>query len=109
MPNRSVAKIRKTKKKFAPPAATDPKVEAMVREMIEHVADKWTMLVLAVLEEHGLVRFTRLGELVGGVSQKMLTKTVRQVEQDGLVTPTVHPVIPPRLEYGLTELGTVPG
>jgi DNA-binding HxlR family transcriptional regulator len=87
------------------PAETDPKVEALVREIIARVADKWTMLVLEVLEEQGVVRFTRLGELVGGVSQKMLTKTVRQMERDGLVTRTVHPVIPPRVEYELTELG----
>ncbi|HWW97853.1 MAG TPA: helix-turn-helix domain-containing protein [Edaphobacter sp.] len=93
------------KKKLAPPTVTDPKLEALVREIIERVADKWTMLVLEVLEEHGVVRFTRLGELVGGVSQKMLTKTVRQMERDGLVTRTVHPVIPPRVEYELTELG----
>ena len=98
-------KIRRTKKKLAPPVVTDPKIEAMVREIIERVADKWTMLVLEVLEEHGVVRFTRLGELVGGISQKMLTKTVRQMERDGLVTRTVHPVIPPRVEYRLTELG----
>jgi DNA-binding HxlR family transcriptional regulator len=101
----AVVNIRKTKKKLAPPLVTDPKVEALVREIIERVADKWTMLVLEVLEEHGVVRFTRLGELVGGVSQKMLTKTVRQMERDGLVTRTVHPVIPPRVEYELTELG----
>jgi DNA-binding HxlR family transcriptional regulator len=100
-----VVKIRKIKKKLAPPAVTDPKLEALVREIIERVADKWTMLVLEVLVEHGVVRFTRLGELVGGVSQKMLTKTVRQMERDGLVTRTVHPVIPPRVEYGLTKLG----
>jgi DNA-binding HxlR family transcriptional regulator len=87
------------------PVVTDPKLEAPVREIIERVADKWTLLVLEVLEEHGVVRFTRLGELVGGISQKMLTKTVRQMERDGLVTRTVHPVIPPRVEYQLTELG----
>jgi DNA-binding HxlR family transcriptional regulator len=86
-------------------AETDPRLEALVREIIERVADKWTMLVLEVLEEHGVVRFTRLGELVGDISQKMLTKTVRQMERDGLVTRTVHPVIPPRVEYQLTELG----
>ena len=91
--------------KATPPPVTDPKLEALVREIIERVADKWTMLVLEVLEEHGVVRFTRLGELVGGVSQKMLTKTVRQMERDGLVTRTVHPVIPPRVEYNLTALG----
>ena len=89
----------------APPAVTDAKLDALVREIIERVADKWTMLVLETLEEHGVVRFTRLGELVGEISQKMLTKTVRQMERDGLVTRTVHPVIPPRVEYELTELG----
>jgi len=102
---KSVVRIRKTKKKLAPPVVTDPKVEALVREISERGADKWTMLVLEVLEEHGVVRFTRLGELVGDVSQKMLTKTVRQMERDGLVTRTVHPVIPPRVEYELTGLG----
>jgi DNA-binding HxlR family transcriptional regulator len=101
----AVIRIRKTKKKLAPPLVTDPKVESLVREIIERVADKWTMLVLEVLEEHGVMRFTRLGELVGEISQKMLTKTVRQMERDGLVTRTVHPVIPPRVEYELTELG----
>jgi DNA-binding HxlR family transcriptional regulator len=101
---KSGSSLRKTKKKLAPPVATDPKLEALVREIIERVADKWTMLVLEVLEEHGVVRFTRLGELVGDISQKMLTKTVRQMERDGLVTRTVHPVIPPWVEYQLTEL-----
>jgi DNA-binding HxlR family transcriptional regulator len=91
--------------KVKPPAVTNPKLEALVREIIERVADKWTMLVLEVLEEHGVVRFTRLGMLVGDISQKMLTKTVRQMERDGLITRTVHPVIPPRVEYELTALG----
>jgi DNA-binding HxlR family transcriptional regulator len=100
--------VLKTAAKVKPtyPAENDPKVEALVREIISRVADKWTMLVLEVLEEHGVVRFTQLGKLVGGVSQKMLTKTVRQMERDGLVTRTVHPVIPPRVEYQLTELGS---
>lgn len=83
----------------------DPELEALVREIIGRVADKWTMLVLEVLEEHGKLRFTRLGELIGGVSQKMLTKTLRQMEADGLVVRTVFPVIPPKVEYELTELG----
>jgi DNA-binding HxlR family transcriptional regulator len=101
------SEVQKVATKVKPmyPTESDPKVEALVREIIARVADKWTMLVLEVLEEHGVVRFTRLGKLVGGVSQKMLTKTVRQMERDGLVTRTVHPVIPPRVEYQLTELG----
>lgn len=88
-----------------PPEHIDPALEALVREIIGRVADKWTMLALEALVEHGPVRFTRLGELIGGVSQKMLTKTVRQMEADGLVTRTVFPVIPPKVEYELTELG----
>lgn len=88
-----------------PPRASDPKIEALVREIIERVADKWTMLVLEVLEEHGTLRFTRLGELVGDISQKMLTRTVRQMESDGFVTRTIYPVIPPHVEYALTPLG----
>jgi DNA-binding HxlR family transcriptional regulator len=88
-----------------PPDHDDPQLEALVREIIGRVADKWTMLVLEELTEHGRLRFTRLGTLIGGVSQKMLTKTVRQMEADGLVSRTVFPVIPPRVEYELTELG----
>ena len=83
----------------------DPELEALVRDIISRVADKWTMLVLEVLEEHGRVRFTRLGELIGGVSQKMLTKTLRQMEADGLVVRTVYPVVPPKVEYELTDRG----
>ena len=91
-----------------PPTAEqrdDPELDALVREIIGRVADKWTMLVLETLAEHGRLRFTRLGELIGGVSQKMLTKTVRQMEADGLVRRTVFPVVPPRVEYELTDLG----
>ncbi|HYP08401.1 MAG TPA: helix-turn-helix domain-containing protein [Bryobacteraceae bacterium] len=80
-------------------------VDALVREIIERIADKWTLLVLEVLSEHGELRFTRIGELVGGISQKMLTKTLRQLERDGLVVRTVHPVIPPHVEYKLTPMG----
>jgi DNA-binding HxlR family transcriptional regulator len=87
------------------PDRDDPELDALVREIIGRVADKWTMIALEALAEHGPVRFTRLGELIGGVSQKMLTKTVRQMEADGLVRRTVFPVIPPRVEYELTGLG----
>ena len=83
----------------------DPKVEALVNEVIGRVADKWTMIVIETLAEHGELRFTRIGQLSGGISQKMLTQTLRQMERDGLVVRTVHPVIPPKVEYRLTELG----
>jgi DNA-binding HxlR family transcriptional regulator len=83
----------------------DPRVEGLVNDVIGRVADKWTMLVLEVLTEHGEQRFTRLGELVGGISQKMLTQILRHMERDGLVVRTVHPVIPPKVEYRLTDMG----
>ena len=88
-----------------PPEQDNPELDALVREIIGRVADKWTMLALEVLAEHGRLRFTRIGELIGGVSQKMLTKTLRQMEADGLVVRTVFAVIPPRVEYELTESG----
>ncbi|MGC9199794.1 MAG: winged helix-turn-helix transcriptional regulator [Acidobacteriaceae bacterium] len=86
-------------------AAFDPRIQTLVRQIIERVADKWTMVVLEVLAQHSVVRFSRLAKLSGGVSQKMLTKTLRQMESDGLVQRTVLPVIPPHVEYQLTQLG----
>ncbi|MDR3480351.1 MAG: helix-turn-helix domain-containing protein [Burkholderiaceae bacterium] len=88
-----------------PPSDLDPKIEGLVKELIGRVADKWTLLILEVLEEKGELRFTRLAESVHGISQKMLTQTLRQMERDGLITRTVHPVVPPRVEYKLTHLG----
>ena len=82
-----------------------PEVEALVRDVIGQVADKWTMLILEALEEHGTLRFTQVGRIVGGISQKMLTKTLRQMECDGLITRKVHPVIPPHVDYTMTEIG----
>ena len=83
----------------------DPAVDALVNELIGRVADKWTLLVLEELEQGGTLRFTELGRRVSGISQKMLTQTVRHMERDGLLTRKVHPVIPPRVEYTLTDLG----
>ncbi|SEN08820.1 transcriptional regulator, HxlR family [Sphingomonas gellani] len=84
---------------------TDPAVDALVTELIGRVANKWTMLILEALADHGELRFTRIGRLVGGISQKMLTQTLRQMERDGLLVRTVHPVIPPHVDYRLTSLG----
>lgn len=88
-----------------PPDDLDPRIEALLNDLIGRVADKWTMLVLEVLAEKGELRFTRLSELVEGISQKMLTQTLRHMERDGLITRTVHPVVPPKVEYKLTQLG----
>jgi DNA-binding HxlR family transcriptional regulator len=88
-----------------PPAEIDPRVESLVNDLIGRVADKWTMLVLEALHEAGELRFTGLGRAVPGISQKMLTQTLRQMERDGLLTRTVHAVVPPRVDYRLTGLG----
>lgn len=88
-----------------PAGPVDPELEQLVRELIGRIADKWTMVALEVLEQEGRLRFTRLAELIGGISQKMLTKTLRQMEADGLVERTVYPVVPPKVEYELTALG----
>lgn len=88
-----------------PPEDLDPRIGALVNELIGRVADKWTMMVLEVLTDFGEVRFTRLSEKVEGISQKMLTQTLRHMERDGLVIRTIHPVVPPKVEYRLTGLG----
>jgi DNA-binding HxlR family transcriptional regulator len=75
------------------------------REILDLIADKWTLLVIEVLSEARELRFTRIQEQVGDISQKMLTKTLRQMERSGLVTRHVHPVIPPHVDYRITDLG----
>jgi DNA-binding HxlR family transcriptional regulator len=107
LPKFTAAQVAKAKVYAAskPPENLDPRIEALVNELIGRVADRWTMQILEVLAEKGTVRFTRLGEMVGGISQKMLTQTLRQMERDGLITRTIHPVVPPKVEYALTALG----
>lgn len=83
----------------------DPRVTQLVTELIGRVADKWTMLILETLTEGGEMRFSAIGRAVKGISQKMLTQTLRQMERDGLLIRTIHPVIPPRVDYRLTDLG----
>ena len=77
---------------------------ACLRCLLDRIADKWTTLVIGVLER-GPIRFTTLRREVGGVSQKMLTQTLRGLERDGIVQRTMYPQIPPRVEYSLTPLG----
>lgn len=91
--------------KQAEAADDNPGLDAIVRHVIAQVADKWSMLVLEALEEHGTLRFTQIARHVKGISQKMLTKTLRQMECDGLVSRKIHPVIPPHVDYSLTPLG----
>jgi len=77
-----------------------------VRELLDRIADKWTTLIIGILGRgEGAVRFGELRRSVTGISQKMLTQTLRDLERDGLVTRTLYPEIPPRVEYSLTPLG----
>ena len=78
---------------------------ARVIEVIGRVADKWTMMVLDLLAEEGEMRFTQIGRKVEGISQKMLTQTLRDLEASGLLSRHVQSAIPPAVEYRLTDLG----
>src|SRR4051812_34060856 len=75
------------------------------REILERIGDKWSLQVIAVLGERTL-RFTELKREIEGISQRMLTVTLRGLERDGIVARTVYPVVPPRVDYALTPLGT---
>ncbi|MBF6296348.1 helix-turn-helix transcriptional regulator [Nocardia amamiensis] len=82
----------------------DTRVDCEVRQILDRVADKWSLLVIALLDQRSL-RFTELKRAIDGVSQRMLTKTLRHLERDGLVLRSVYPTIPPRVDYALTPLG----
>ena len=73
-------------------------------DILARIGDKWTVVVVGVLA-HGPMRYSQIFKLVEGVSQRMLTLTLRGLERDGLVTRTVFPTIPPRVDYELTDLG----
>jgi DNA-binding HxlR family transcriptional regulator len=84
-------------------ADADPTCE--VRTILDRIADKWSLLVICVLAD-GVHRFSQLRREIDGISQRMLTLTLRQLEREGLVTRTVFPVVPPRVDYELTHLGS---
>jgi DNA-binding HxlR family transcriptional regulator len=75
-----------------------------IRDLLDRLADKWSLLVIEMLGD-GTRRFTELHRNIDEISQRMLTLTLRHLERDGLVTRTVHPVVPPRVDYELTDLG----
>ncbi|MEV6772952.1 helix-turn-helix domain-containing protein [Nocardia sp. NPDC051030] len=75
------------------------------RQVLDHIAGKWTVLIVDALLQQGTMRYTDLSRRIEGVSQKMLTQTLRSLESDGFITRTMHPTIPPRVDYDLTPLG----
>lgn len=76
-----------------------------IREILDLVGDKWSVLIIGTLAD-GPVRYSELAAAIPGISQRMLTLTLKQLHRDGLLTRTSHPEIPPRVEYSLTALGT---
>ena len=78
----------------------------LARELLARVAGRWPLCVLFAIAEHGgPLRFSQTLQAVEGISQKVLTQTLRQLERDGLVTRTLYPQVPPRVDYDLTPLG----
>jgi DNA-binding HxlR family transcriptional regulator len=85
------------------PARSDAQCQS-IAHLLAWIGDRWTLPVVVTLSE-GPLRFNQLKRAVGGVSQQMLTRTLRSLERDGMVTRTVHPTVPPQVEYALTEMG----
>ncbi len=85
------------------PATPDPRL-CHARHILDRIGDKWSISVIYALGATTL-RFTELRRAIDGISQRMLTSTLRTLERDGLVERTVHPVVPPRVDYRLTKLG----
>ncbi len=78
--------------------------ECETRQILDRIAGKWSLLVISLLARD-TKRFSQLQREIDGISQRMLTVTLRQLERDGLIERTVYPVVPPRVEYALTDLG----
>ena len=82
----------------------DRRQDCDVRQILDRIADKWSLLVISLLARRTL-RFSELRREIDGISQRMLTLTLRHLERDGLISRTVYPVVPPRVDYELTDLG----
>jgi DNA-binding HxlR family transcriptional regulator len=87
------------------PYQWDARNDCEVRQILDRIAGKWSLLTIALLDA-GPRRFSELQRMIDGISQRMLSATLRQLERDGLVNRTVFPVVPPRVDYELTALGS---
>jgi len=89
-----------------PDEMPDPNINGCraTREILDRIGDKWSLYIIASLAK-GTMRFNELRRGIDGISQRMLTLTLRGLERDGLVNRTMYPTIPPRVDYELTELG----
>ncbi len=86
------------------PCQAWPEDSAFIREVLDRIGDKWTMLVISTLSA-GSRRYSDLQASIPGISQRMLTQTLKHLERDGLITRTAYAEVPPRVEYELTDLG----
>lgn len=91
---------------FLPPVqpGTNQAERCPVRDVLDCIGDRWSLLALLALAG-GTLRFTEVKRAIGDISQRMLAQTLRSLERDGYVTRTVHPTVPPKVEYTLTDLG----
>lgn len=76
-----------------------------VRDVLDRISDRWTILVLYALKTEGTLRFSQLRRSIGDISQRMLSQTVRRLEENGLIDRKVYPTVPPRVDYSLLPLG----
>lgn len=86
------------------PCQAWPEDSAFIREVLDRIGDKWTVLVINTLST-GSLRYSDLQVSIPGISQRMLTQTLKHLERDGLITRTAYAEVPPRVEYELTDLG----
>jgi len=100
--SKAIALHRSVGKASSSPSVLDAQCPS--RLVLDRIADKWTALIIQILAR-GTMRYAALQREIGDISQKMLTQTLRSLERDGLVQRTVHPVVPPKVEYSLTRLG----
>jgi DNA-binding HxlR family transcriptional regulator len=84
---------------------TDPELACPIAPVVDIVFSRWTTPILWSLHEYGRQRFVELERRIAGITPKVLTQRLRQLERDGLVTRTYHPEVPPRVEYEISELG----
>lgn len=89
----------------APPAAAGASSSCRAREILALIGDKWSLLLIYTLGREGTLRFSDVRRRVPAISQRMLSVTLRNLERDGLVTRTLYPEVPPRVEYTLAPLG----
>ncbi|RZQ61423.1 winged helix-turn-helix transcriptional regulator [Amycolatopsis suaedae] len=86
------------------PCQAWPEDGAFIREVLDRIGDKWTVLVVSTLSA-GVLRYSDLQASIPGISQRMLTQTLKHLERDGLISRTAYAEVPPRVEYELTDLG----